>query len=75
MRKFKIWISYLLMFVGIGLLAFAYQRNQLPYNEQGMYFDTATLIVYHQQAVDAFVIGGILSIIVGFLIWAVTARI
>jgi hypothetical protein len=75
MRKFKLWISYFLMLAGIGLLAFAYQRNKLPYNEQGRYFDTENMIVYHQQSVEIFVGIGIAAIIVGFLIWAVTARI
>jgi hypothetical protein len=75
MRKFKLWISYLLMLAGIGLFAFAYKRDKLPYNEQGMYFDTNDMIVYHEQAVTAFVVTGVITIIVGFLIWAVTARI
>ena len=75
MRKFKLAISYLLMLSGIGLLIFAYYRGKLPYNDQGMYFDTEHMIVYHQQTVEAIVFAGIISIIVGFVIWAVTARI
>ena len=75
MRKFRLWISYILMFAGIGFFALAYKRNNLPYNEQGLYFDTDNMIVYHQQSVDTFVAIGIIAVIIGFLIWAVTARI
>ncbi|RAW02819.1 hypothetical protein [Pseudochryseolinea flava] len=75
MRTFKLVISYLLMFAGIGLLVFANQRGKLPYNERGMYFDTENMIVYHQQTVEVIVFIGVVSIIVGFVIWAVTARI
>lgn len=75
MRKFKVAISYLLMLSGIGLLIFAHHRGKLPYNDQGMYFDTENLVVYHQQTVEVIVFAGVVSIIVGFVIWAVTARI
>jgi len=75
MRKFKLVISYFLMLAGIGLLIFANQRGKLPYNDQGMYFDTENLVVYHQQTVEVIVLAGVISIIIGFVIWAVTARI
>jgi hypothetical protein len=28
------------------------QRNSLPYNEEGNYFDSAANVVYHQQTAD-----------------------
>ncbi len=59
------------IFGAIGLLfgAWAYSRAQLPYNEEGRYFDVTEGVVYDTDSIVAFgsIAGLLLAIAVGFV--------
>jgi hypothetical protein len=69
MRRFGKALLTLLMILGIGFgLCFAYLayvREQLPYNESGVYFDG--MITWHQQSVTTYTVVAIGCFLVAML--------
>jgi hypothetical protein len=59
----KTLIRILLIICTLVFIKQYYKRKNFPYNEEGVYFDQKTLIVYHQQTVEILVILSIVTIL------------
>ncbi|WP_422343121.1 hypothetical protein [Parasphingorhabdus sp.] len=51
-----------------------WQRQSLPYNEEGRYFDLAQGVVYEAQAVTAYGVTTVVLIILGLIVLAIGRR-
>ena len=60
MKRLRQMLSLVLTLLGCWSLLIAWQRNHLPYNAEGRYFDDVSVIVYHQQSASVFLAGGII---------------
>ena len=57
-------VSLILLTIGISLLALSAARYRLPY-ENDRYFDPQTQVVYHLQAAELYLVGGMALTVVG----------
>jgi hypothetical protein len=55
--------------VGFGILTA--NRAELPYNEEGRYFNAEASVVYHQQAVEAYGMLAVIGVGGGTVLWLV----
>jgi hypothetical protein len=61
------------LLVGLTLTGLGIARYRLPY-ENGNYFDPKTAIVYHLQAAEFYLVGGIVLTVVGLLVATISWR-
>lgn len=69
-KRVRRLLGLALLIAGALLAALWWSRSNLPYNEQGRYFDSATAVVYQEQNLAIYAVLAIgLFMAGGLLIW------
>ena len=59
----------------IGLTILWWQRNVLPYDEQGRYFDAAESVVYQEQAAAVYAVLALASMLLALACFTISRKV
>lgn len=71
MKTFLKTFSLLSFLISLPFLILFWKRSQLSYNEQGVFFDEAASVVYHQQSVVVYAGLGFGLVVVSIILFLV----